>query len=436
MDKITILDQIRHSDNILSLPQALSEFLEEVSKEDYSTEHLSRIILKDPSLTSNILKLANSSYYKRITEVGTVHQAIDLLGVTTVKCLVLSSTVLNPERVASASGVNPKDYFTYVMSVAAACEKIAKQVGYRCTEECLIGGLLHEVGILFLIHHYPKEYRQALDSQSKFKTLTEAEQAVFGIDHCEIGYNLAIAWRLPESMATAIRDHHRLPSHDDSHQLATIVRLGVLLATERFSGFEEDLENRLGRITEVAEKLGMSKEEVDEASYSLLSLTIELAEYFGIDIGNVEDMLVRSNKEIWKSYLVIENLFKEREQLSRDLLKQEREKGAVESKNIAMATLSHYLNNAVMAIYGRSQVLRLHLDRGRNEKIIESLPETITTIDQAVKKVIAVLEEMKEISPIQETEFYDLSEAMNIDDRVAERMKRMETDTGLVIPVD
>jgi hypothetical protein len=48
--------------------------------------------------------------------------------------------------------------------------------------------------------------------------------------------------------------------------------------------------------------------------------------------------------------LTIENLFKERQELSRKLLNEERAKGALESRNIALATLSHYLNNAVMAI--------------------------------------------------------------------------------------
>ena len=106
------------------------------------------------------------------------------------------------------------------------------------------------------------------------------------------------------------------------------------------------------------------------------------AVHLGVDIGNIEDMLIRANQEIWKSYLTIENLFRERQELSRNLLLQERERGAIESKNIAMATLSHYLNNATMAIYGRSQLLRLMLKKGEHERLLEKLDNDLEVVDQ------------------------------------------------------
>jgi len=154
-----------------------------------------------------------------------------------------------------------------------------------------------------------------------------------------------------------------------------------------------------------------------------------MAEYLGLDIGDYEEMLAKANQEIWQSYLTIENLFKERQELSRKLLVEERNRGAIESKNIAMATLSHYLNNAAMAIYGRSQIMRMLSDKGNNEKLIEQIPTSLDTIDNAVKKIVAVLEEMKKISPIDEVDFYNVSKAMNIDDRINERMSEMIEDS-------
>ena len=139
-------------------------------------------------------------------------------------------------------------------------------------------------------------------------------------------------------------------------------------------------------------------------------------------------MLIRANQEIWHSFLTIENLFRERQELSQSLLKQEREKGAIEAKNVAMATLSHYLNNATMAIYGRSQLLRMKLAKGDTENLLGRLSHDLEVVDQAVERIVAVLEEMREISPIDQQKYYDMSKALNIDDRIEQRLGKMSTD--------
>ena len=164
---------------------------------------------------------------------------------------------------------------------------------------------------------------------------------------------------------------------------------------------------------------------------SLMSATVSVAEYLEVDIGNTEEILSRANKEIWRAYLMVENLFKERQELSRKLLEQERAKGAYESKAIAMATLSHYLNNAAMAIYGRSQMIRARHQSGDTGALHEMLPASLDVIDSAVKKAVAVVAEMKDISPTDKVDFLSASKAMNMDDRIQRRIEQQEQDSFL-----
>jgi HD-like signal output (HDOD) protein len=429
MDKITIIEEIRQNKQLLSLPQVLSEILEEVGREDFTSDSLATIILKDPSLTGSILRLANSAFYQRFNEIKTVNQAISVLGVTTVKCLALSTTVFHPDKIAGESGVEPRDFFNYVLGIAAASEKIAQMIGYESPEEALIAGLLNDIGVMYFLHHYPREYRKIITRDDNRQSLVDAEREALGIDHCEVGSHLAETWKLPDYIVKSITDHHSLTDIAQSETLSNIVRLAVLLAKDNFSGQYYGLEERLDAIHRISGALSLSKSKVDEISFSLMTWSIEMAEYLGLDIGNYEEMLAKANKEIWQSYLTIENLFKERQELSRKLLVEERNRGAIESKNIAMATLSHYLNNAAMAIYGRSQIMRMLSDKGNSEKLIEQFPISLDTIDNAVKKIVAVLEEMKKISPIDEIDFYNVSKAMNIDDRINERMSEMIEDS-------
>ncbi|MCB2229234.1 HDOD domain-containing protein [bacterium] len=434
MDKLTILDQIQKSQDLLSMPQAISEILGEMDKPDFSNDALARIILKDSSLTARILQLANSPFYHRLTDIRNVGQAIQVLGSTTVKCLALSSSILNPSILEKSSGLNVKNFFSSVLTVAAGAEKIAKEVGYKAPDVAFISGLLHHVGILFFIHHYPGEYRRIIKHQVKAVNLLDAEQEVFGIDHTEIGFQLCTRWNLPREMIQAVRDHHSFSNVAGGGVLQNCLRLASLLAPDAVSTFEADMEDRITRVNVVADALELEKETVDEISSSLMSDTLRIAEYLAIDIGSIEEVITRANKEIWRTYLMVENLFKERQELSAKLLHEERARGAILSKNIAIATMSHYLNNATMAVYGRAQIMRKWLESGDNDKLLDKMPLTLDVIENAVRKIKAVLLEIKEISPIDEVKFYDMSQAMNLDERIARRMAKMDEESDLVLP--
>ncbi len=433
MDKLTIVEQIQKSSDLLSLPQAVSELLSEMEKPDFNSDVLSRIVLKDPSLTGRILKIANSSFYHRFSDISTVNQAVVVLGLTTVKCLALSSSVLNPGRLEKATGVDTKIFFTNILTVAAAAESIGRVAEFKGGEEVFIGGLLHEIGVIFFLNCYPEEYRQIVEKRVKAVSLVEAERQVFGIDHAEVGYHLALKWHLPKHIAEAIRDHHDYGTLDEKQSFTNTIRLATLLVDNTNLGYVTDLEGRLEKITRMAELLGLSKEQIDEISGSLMAETVKVAEYVGIDIGSIEDMLTRANKEIWQTYLMIENLFKERQELTRKLLQEERSKGAIESKNIAIATLSHYINNSLMAIYGRTQLLNQMVSRGEADRIMEKLPRDMEVMERSIRKISAALAEIKNISPIDDVEFYAMSQAMNLDDRIEARMEAAEGDSGLVV---
>ena len=424
MDKITIIHELKNNKNLLSLPQVLSEVLEEVGKEDYSADVLAKIILKDPSLTARLLKMANSPLYQIVSEIKTVHQAVQRLGVTTVKCMMLSASIFNPDMVAEKSGVDQIEFFIYVLSIAAACDKIARKVGHPAPEEVMIAGLMNDVGLMFLLHHYPEGYRKVLKLADGLKKHTDAEIEVFGIDHCEVGMYLGESWRLPKYVIESIADHHNYNIESDN-QLTLIVKLAVHMSTDNFSGFQRNLEEKLVSIKYLASKLGMNTDDIDQISGSLLKDSLEMSKFLGVDIGDHENMLVKANQEIWHTYLTVEKLFHERQELSKKLLDEERSKGAIEAKNIAMATLSHYVNNAVMAIYGRSQLMRMLKEKDKTDKIIEQLPVTLDTIDKAVRKIVAVLDEIKELSPIDKVKFYNVSKAMNLDDKIEKRIEGM-----------
>ena len=428
MDKTKILAQIRNDNDLLAMPHVIAEILETIDGADLRADSLAKVILKDPALTGRLLKFANSPFYSRFSRTSTVHQAIQVLGFSTVKCLALSSTILNPAKFKSASHIDIKVLFSSILSVAVASEKIAKVLKLKASEEAFIAGLLHHAGILFFIHHYPDQYRQIVEHKIAAASLWDAEVKVFGISHAEVGETLTQRWKLPEEICDAIGGHHAEVSVS-GQALANVVRLAILFCHDSFGGYESEPLEQHVQLRAMCERLGVSETQREEIAVTILPDTVKLAAFLDLDIGGTEEILMRANREIWRSYISVQHLFREREELSRQLLTEEHNRGAIESKNIAIATLSHYVNNATSAWYGHIQILRKRLASGDRERILETLPASLTVMENAIKKTLAVIAEIKEISPIDDVAFYRMSQAMNIDDRIARRLETMSIDS-------
>ena len=423
-----IIAQIKDDSNLLSLPQSLYQILNEVDKEDFSPQRLAEIIKTDPALTARILSLANSTFYQRFAKTTTVNQAVSVLGVSTVKFLALSSSVLKPELIEKNSVIYPKDFFIYVLLNAATAESLARELKLKASEEMFIIGLLNDIGLIFLVHHYPSEYRQVLSLKGKVDSLSQAEIKIMGIDHYEISHLLAQKWHLPEEMANSIGCQTIENLSEKVKKMQATINLASLMNPEKYSGFGSALEDRLDKVNEAAENLELTRDQMDTVTGKLMSSTIEAAELMGVDIGSVEDLLINANQEIWKAYFTIEHLFKIRQDLNSQLLEEEHNRGALEARNSAMATLFHYVKNAIMAVSGRSQIMRHRSQNGQSEILLKNLDKDLNVIDKSIQKIVAVLEEVKEISHIEQDKLTGCSEAMNLDDRLQERMSRMDKE--------
>jgi HD-like signal output (HDOD) protein len=432
MKELKYVEKIKKGDSLLSLPQSLSQIINMVGKEDFSMNDLADVILKDPGLTSRLLKMANSAFYRQRSQIATVHQAVMVLGVMQVKCLALSASVFKTETLQTKYHLDIKEMFGHFISVALGCKMLAAAGGQESTEDVFIAGLLHDIGLVFFVHHFPDDYKEVLAKLEEYPNLVEAERAILGIDHAAIGKMLAEKWSFPASLTEAIGSHHQLPEKVDKVTTAHIVQLSELMNKPIFDARPRNLEKRLGAISHMTKLLKIERLKIDEISLSLLNETIKTAEYMGIDIGDPAEVLSRANKELFNSYQLLENLFRERQDLSQRILTEERRAAAMELKNIAMATLSHYINNAAMAISGRAQLIKLLREKGNIQDPEGKLESILEIIEKSVRKIMAVLYELRDLASLEDIEKYSESKAINIDDRIAERMSQIERDSEIM----
>lgn len=207
-----LLNIQRFITKIPSFSTTVAKVLEICSSPDAAASDLNRVISYDPVLTGQLIKLINSAYYGLPNRVTSLTHAIIMLGINTVKNMVLSTSMLASfKKRLEVTALTIDDFWQHSLGVAVIAKAIAKrqQVPMDEQEEIFIAGLMHDLGKIPLINCYPELYQQALIAAKDSRlALLQAEIAAIGIDHCQVGYLIGAKWRLIDRVQAAILAHH------------------------------------------------------------------------------------------------------------------------------------------------------------------------------------------------------------------------------------
>lgn len=227
-------------DSVPSLPSLYLQVVKELEAREPSLPTIGRIIAQDMGMTAKMLQLANSALFNRTRRVGSAAQAIVLLGLETTRALVLAAQVFSRLNPALVQSLALESLWQHSMAVSALARRIAQTehadettVGYAAT-----AGMLHDIGKVVLASQWPKAYHEVLArTRQETVSLWEAERAVFGASHSEVGAYLLGLWGLPDSIIEAVAWHHQPEVCPGDHFTPlTAVHVANALAHEAESG--------------------------------------------------------------------------------------------------------------------------------------------------------------------------------------------------------
>lgn len=200
-----LAERIRQCPNLPSLPAIAVQVLDLVHRPDVDIAEIARTISKDSALTSKILRTVNSSFYARTHAVSTISHALVILGLQSVKTLVLGFTLVANLR---EKGFKHMDYWRRSIYAATASRGLAAKVGIVQQEEAFLAGLLADIGMLVLDWVMGEEYSRVYGALPSHDGLVVGERACFGMDHSDASAILAGQWKLPPVLAVPMGAHH------------------------------------------------------------------------------------------------------------------------------------------------------------------------------------------------------------------------------------
>jgi len=198
-----------HVRSLPCLPPVLVTAMQVIRDPAASAAELAAVIRKDPGLSAEVLRLVNSSFYGFRRRIGTVTEAVTLLGFSPVRHLLVAAAVLDLLDVEESVEFSPARFWEHAVATGLLAAELAGGAGRDQREELFLAGLLHDVGKLIEYQLLRREFMAVLSlARTAEIPICLAEDQLLGVTHEAVGGFLADEWRLPEAVRQAIRHHH------------------------------------------------------------------------------------------------------------------------------------------------------------------------------------------------------------------------------------
>lgn len=231
MENITenILQQIAGYEGF---PAAASQVISIANDPAASASQMEKTLKFDQTMTANVLRLANSAYYGRSSKVGSLREAVVIVGFGKLAEMVVTAYLKSlSERPLKGYDLSAGDLLNHALTVAVAADEIRKTMGRVPGGNHFTAALLHDIGKMILGQFVGEEISRIEELTATGIAFDAAESKILGINHAEAGGLILEKWKLPVEIVEAVRWHHD-PDHapSDWHFIIDVVHLANTIA--------------------------------------------------------------------------------------------------------------------------------------------------------------------------------------------------------------
>ena len=211
---LNIRSRIERLDRLPPMPEMTQKIIQLSANPDAHVKDLVKVVQLDPSLAAQVMRYASSPFFSYRGNVDSLDTAIArVLGFNTVLNLALGATAAKPFRIPRNVPLGLDAFWRHAVYSAALVQALSSVLPGELRPPAglaYLAGMLHNFGHLLLGHLFKKEFLilNKFIVNEPGKTVEEVEMEVLGADHGSIGAWLLAAWRLPEEVIVAAREHH------------------------------------------------------------------------------------------------------------------------------------------------------------------------------------------------------------------------------------
>jgi HD-like signal output (HDOD) protein len=225
-----LLEIIRRGPEFPVFSRNVMELMNLRDDSHYPLQEVARIILRDLSLTTKILKVARSVFYQSYhRQVHTVTSAVSFLGFDRIRDLSLGLEYFEKLQQTPALSHFKRLVITSYLT-AIYSQELAGERSQSRREEIFLNGLLYNIGELITIFYFPLKYREIQElAASEEISPHKAALKVLKVPWDFLGLATARIWNFPANLINQLTDLHQ----KQSGEIGSKARLQKLITTSQ-----------------------------------------------------------------------------------------------------------------------------------------------------------------------------------------------------------
>ena len=202
-----------------------------LNQTEVSIQELVDIVKFDPAITANVLRISNSAFFGLRREIHSLHQALLLLGTQELLKIIIASGATRlfcrstPGYFSDRLGL-----WRHSVSVALMANLLARELDHPKRATSFTAGLLHDIAKVVLSLYVDQKFSEIMEVvDGRGVSFQAAEKEVLGIDHAQLGGEMARLWDFPDRLRLVINLHHLDKPEAFADDMVLLVYLADLL---------------------------------------------------------------------------------------------------------------------------------------------------------------------------------------------------------------
>ncbi|WP_100658273.1 HDOD domain-containing protein [Alteromonas flava] len=227
---MNVVDYAAEAADMFALPETVTALKKVIDDEQSTVEDIASLITFDPTLTAQLLKLANSALYNFPNRIDSIAKAIQIIGTKALYDLAVSYGVAKTFATVSSNVIDLDKFWEQSLSCALLGKYIAERKRIPEPERLFVSGLLHNIGELAMVQSYPDLASQC-SAINKNTTPRVMQQTLCGFTFSQLSAEIMKNWGLPMSLVSLVENvHHKLFPAEQADE--RVIQLAYVLALD------------------------------------------------------------------------------------------------------------------------------------------------------------------------------------------------------------
>lgn len=196
-----LFDQIH---NVPQVPEVVRTLITQLNDPNINFDAIAKNVEKEQVISLKVLRLVNSAHFGLAKKIGSIEEAVVMLGISKLKTLVIASGIVS--SVPDLPGFDIKQFWSNSFRIATYAKWIAEQAKLENSDVVFTAGLISGLGNILIRLGDPKSAQLITEKVSAGANLLDVERKVLGYTNLEVCAELCRRWKFSDELIETIQN--------------------------------------------------------------------------------------------------------------------------------------------------------------------------------------------------------------------------------------